>query len=216
MQILPYCVFLRDDSLALPRSGVMQSDVETVAEGDLIALVSALEPAQLASEQLQKAALQFHNTISSVFKSRAVVPFRFPAFLSKEEFQSHLGSRAGAYEAFLRAHAGDVQMQVAITAPQAPESTASSGAEYMRRLASASREHEDLAAKLRESASGIALKWAQRDNTRLFALLRRGAEAGFRERLSAVSLPKGVMIRVTGAWPASEFLPQALRAGAKL
>jgi hypothetical protein len=50
-----------------------------------------------------------------------------------------------------------------------------------------------------------------KSGTRIFALVCRGDEERFREIVNTVPLPASVSRRVSGPWPAGEFLSSAVK-----
>jgi hypothetical protein len=210
MELVPYCIFL--DEVEVPSTGLLGSPVLRLTENELSVTYSEIaEPEQFSGDRLQGAALDFHNTVHAIFAHRAVIPFRFPTLLSERELREHLRSQAVPYRNFLREHANEVQMEIRLWPfNSARPKPATTGTEYMERLVA----HEARRLPLRDSLSGLpgvreVKRLSSRDLTRLFALVDRQQVEEFRtkakERFSAGS----IRMRVSGPWPATEFLPRS-------
>jgi predicted nucleic acid-binding Zn ribbon protein len=67
---------------------------------------------------------------------------------------------------------------------------------------------------LREALSQISHEIRVRESkngSRVFALVERGNEASFHSLVQGVSVPERLSRRLSGPWPASEFLSEAVR-----
>lgn len=114
----------------------------------------------------------------------------------------HLEKESAGYQLFLTEHAEQVQMEFRV-ATHSEQRAASSGTEHLRMRSEQLREVGNAAEELRNLLAADVVDWRERDvaeGKRLFALVERSRVARFRERLSE----RGV--RVTGPWPATEFL----------
>ena len=209
MALVPYCIFLTDE-VEVPPTGIQGSLVSLLTEDDLSVTYSEIsEPQQLSGDHLQGAALDFHNTVHAIFAHRAVIPFRFPTLLNERELRQHLRSQAVPYRNFLREHANEVQMEVRLWPfNSARPKPATSGTEYMERLVA------DEARMLTWGAipSGLpgARDWRtrrSRDLIRLFALVDRKYLEEFRTKIKERFPAGNIRMRVSGPWPATEFLP---------
>jgi hypothetical protein len=158
-------------------------------------------PNEISSDCFQQSALQFHHVVQAVFADAAVIPFRFPTWLSEEGMTTHLERESDGYESFLTRHAKHVQMEFRV-ASHSEQGPASSGTEHLRMRAEQLRGVEKAAQEMRSLLAADVVDWRERDipgGKRLFALVDRSRVARFRERLSEC----GVL--VTGPWPATEF-----------
>ena len=202
MFILPYCVLLTNSAGQLPSKGVRDAAVHARNAGNLTLLYSEMEPSEIAADTFQRSALEFHHVVQAAFANVAVIPFRFPTWLSKQEMTEHLEKESLCYQLFLTEHAEHVQMEFRV-ATRSDQGPASSGTEHLRMRADRLREVGKAAEELRSLLAADVVDWRERDaaeGKRLFALVERSRVARFRERLSE----RG--IRVTGPWPATEFL----------
>ena len=207
MALLPYCVFLPPPD-ALPNTGIQDRPIRSLENAGLVTTYSELEPQNISGERLQAAALKFHDVLHAVFDRQAVVPFRFPTFLSERELRDHLGKESRHYLDFLREHAYDVQMEVRLWRPSTGQGKAGSGTEYLTRAAKQVMHLRDASHHVQHVAADIARQWKSddtRDMVRLFALVPRAHVDDFRDRFKDRPRPANVSMRVTGPWPATEF-----------
>lgn len=214
MPLLPYCIVLQDSEVSVPARGVQGSAVHGLAKGELRANYSELQQTQFTAVDLQQAALQFHQVVHTIFQARAVIPFRFPTWLTVEALGEHLDQHAELYATFLRGHADDVQMELRIH-EGAPLSGAVSGTEYLRARSGSAQYLRAASETLKARVASIIRDWRERpltDGLRLFALLDRKNVSEFRERLGKAE-GLTLVFRITGPWPATEFLPQPAQGG---
>jgi hypothetical protein len=209
MPLLPYCVFL-SDSIELPKTGVRDRDLLRLDVPGLSVIYSDLAAGEIVGDQFQAAALQFHDVVRAVFERRAVIPFRFPTFLTKEELREHVTKESEEYLNFLSKHSEDAQMEVRLWRVDTAQAKPSSGTEYMMRLS----EHLMLLQSAAHDVQGISghvvRAWKSdesREAIRLFALMQRRDIHEFREKLTNAVHRANIGMRVTGPWPATEFFP---------
>jgi hypothetical protein len=184
-------------------TGVRGAEVLATNVGELTALYSEIEKEQIVPEQFQDAALEFHRVVHAAFANAAVVPFRFPTWISTEELADHLRDQAERYRSFLTQYADHVQMELRLTLAPGDMDRASSGTEHLRARAAQLHQVENAAEEVRRLLAGDVIQWRERDipeGKRLFALVKRADVASFRERLS------GRGLSWSGPWPAMEFL----------
>src|SRR5436309_13879783 len=115
MPVLPYCILLRNSAICIPETGVMNSQVHQLSTGDLLALYSEIEKSDIQAKAFQPAALEFHRVVHAVIENAAVVPFRFPTWLTLPELTRHLKQESQRYTSFLTNHANHVQMELRVT-----------------------------------------------------------------------------------------------------
>jgi hypothetical protein len=210
MLLLPYCVFL-PGSVEVPETGINGTSVRQLRSGDLTATCSDLQPSVVAGDRLQRAALDFHDVVHAIFTHKSVIPFRFPTWLSEVELRAHLEEKSEQYQNFLYEHADKVQMEVRLWPFEGTQVHASSGTEYMQRLTFRFTQlHGDaLGVQHRVGNSVPVREWRvnrSRDMVRLFALVGRADVTQFREAVTAAIRPGNTRLRVSGPWPATEFL----------
>lgn len=207
MSVLPYCILLRDFASSIPERGVLNSRIHRICEGDLLALYSELLRSDIGLEKFQPAALEFHRVVHAILGEAAVVPFRFPTWLTPSELSKHLQQESQHYTKFLINHANDVQMEIRLKPVSSSLTKAATGTAHLRARAAESRELRHTAEDLKNLLSPEVIEWRERDipdGLRLYALVARPNLPAFRERLSKRA--NDVSMRWSGPWPATEFL----------
>ncbi len=212
---LAYCAYRDAPEIAVPQAGVDGAPVRVIAEGRLRVLWSEVEW-PFSPEKMQQHAVEFHAVITSVFAVVAVAPFRLLSVFENET----------ALVEFVKAHAGEliadverlkdfVQMECVLYV-MGERGQAESGSAYLRRKADALQRVEDAARSVCEQLEEVAAEVRVRDGKngrRVYALVARGSEAHFREAVRGVPQVDGVSRRVSGPWPAAEFLSEELSGG---
>lgn len=203
--LLLYCMAEADAGADVPPRGVRGAGVEAVTRGGIACYFSRYEQFPGGSaDELKQDALDFHWTVNHVFQQRAVIPFRFPTLVAEmAALESFLGQHAAQYVADLERLRGLVQMEVRLPPPAADAAAASaspSGTAYMKAKFDAAQKAAELENQLKTAAPGR--EWKQRGR-RFFALIPRGEETQFRERVAAFG---DASLRVSGPWPPSEFV----------
>lgn len=212
MPVLPYCILLHDSAASVPETGVLNSRIHRLREGDLLAPYSELSRNAVSPTAFQPAALEFHWVVRAVFDRAAVVPFRFPTWLTPPELSKHLQHESQRYTTFLTQHAEHAQMEVHLTPSTSSPKSTTSGTAHLRARAAESSQLRKTAEDLKILLSSEVIEWRQRDTpqgVRLYALVDRDKVTGFRERLS--NREHDVSVRWSGPWPAMEFLEAARR-----
>lgn len=202
MPLLAYCIVL-DESARLASEGLLDSRIELIAESGLLALCSEMERSAISAGNFQQAALEFHRVVQAVFADKAVIPFRFPTWLSAQEMRVHLRQESLRYKDFLVKHADHVQMEVGIQAEAATLRSGASGTEHLRSRAAQIQKVNHQAEQIKDLVADLAMEWHVRetpDGMRLYALVPKASIKAFREKLNSVPVP------VSGPWPATEFL----------
>lgn len=210
MPILLYCISKHDVHTSDSLSGVAGDPVVRVEIGELAAFSSNNADSGIwLKSPLRDSALEFHRVIGEIFKSAAVIPFRFPTiFGGEDELRQHLKERADEYNSALEKFANDVQMEVRI-ANHRPEVSAQSGTNYLRQKQSALRANEEFAGEIERILFPLAKDWRKRtskEGIRAFALIARGNVKAFEDAMRQISIPDRLQVRVSGPWPVSEFL----------
>ena len=147
--------------------------------------------------------------LSEIFKSTAIIPFRFPTiFDDQEQLTQRLHEQASEYAALLDKFRELAQMEIRITNPDLKK-PADSGTQYLKLRQTSTAMIEKFAAELRAILSELTQDWRQRsskDGTRAFVLIPRDQVAEFGKILRATPAPRGLSVRVSGPWPVSEFI----------
>ncbi|HUQ49957.1 MAG TPA: GvpL/GvpF family gas vesicle protein [Terriglobales bacterium] len=209
--LLLYCMALGDPGLSPPSHGVCKAAVEVAQQDSLRCFYSRHESfADSAPEKTRQDALDFHWTINHIFQQRVVIPFRFPTLMkSEEDLKTFLQKHGNIYREDLSRLGQFVQMEVRLQFEAAPAhpGAPTSGTTYLKTRFDAAQKQIESANEVRNKAK--AREWKQRDasgNLRLFALVPRISAEDFRADVAASQLPPGVMIRVSGPWPPTEFV----------
>lgn len=191
------------------KSGVGGRAIKAVAEGSLQALVSDFEEND-RKENLREAALEFHQVLQEGLRRSAIIPFSFPTLLDDESaVRAHLRERAGEYGKTLTRLQGTVQVEVKIYLPEPDSAPQRTGAEYLRSRQAQYASLADAAAKLRSSAGDLVRECRERNfpgGLRAFFLIGASDIENFRSQVQQVELPSQIHVRVSGPWPATEFL----------
>lgn len=215
MPILAYCIVEANPTLTLPASGVRGIAVQTLSHGGMQCLFSKFEPDDLVGQALiREAALEFNRVLQDLLRQGAVVPFRFPTILSDEnELAAFLAQHAAEYESALRRLRDTVQMEVRLDwrTPPAAHGEQQSGAEYLRGRRAQHRQMQRAAAQLRAAVGACIRDWRLRESgngVRCYALIARDELNRFLSQVKGVVVPPEYVARVTGPWPATEFLKE--------
>jgi hypothetical protein len=213
---LAYCVFQENKDVNLPATGVQGAAVREITEGSLRVLWSEVDwPFQPA--EIQKNAVEFHQVINYVFARTAVAPFRLlTVFENRQTLEQFVAARAQQLSCDLERLHDFVQMECVLylIAERAEAGDALSSASVERK-ADLLRTIERSALEVKDALAGTSPEVRIRpvkSGSRLFALVRRGAEAQFSAIAESASLPEGVSRRTSGPRPAAEFLSEALKA----
>lgn len=214
-RVIVYCGFLQDENIKLPARGVGGSAVNALDRGQLRLLWSEVawpfEPAGL-----QQKAVEFHQVVQHVFEQAAVVSFRLLSiFDDVSALEKFAAENAVAFSEDLERLREYVQMEsVVYVIQQRAAEHEKSGRAYLERKAEVLRLSIDHAASVKAAVEKISHGVQVREvksGTRIFALVRREDQERFREIVNAVPLPASVSRRVSGPWPAAEFLSSAVK-----
>jgi len=210
MAILLYCIAQVDAPTPSPLTGVAGDPIVRVEMRNLAAFTSSnTDKSNWLHPQLQTSALEFHRVLTEVFKSTAIIPFRFPTvFDNKEQLIQRLQEQASEYTGLFAKFRDLVQMEIRITSPDLKKPV-DSGTQYLKVRQTANAAIEKVMAELRSVLSGLSQDWRERpskDGIRAFALIYRNQVADFRNRMRNAPLPSEISVRVSGPWPVSEFI----------
>jgi hypothetical protein len=213
MAILLYCIAKGDAPPTSSLTGVAGDPIVRVELETLAAFTSSnTDKSNWLRPQLQTSALEFHRVLSEIFKSTAIIPFRFPTIFDDEgQLIERLRERASEYTALLDKFGELVQMEIRITSPDVKK-PAESGTQYLKVRQTATGLIEKFAAELRTALSGLLQDWRQRpskDGVRVFALMDRSQVTNFRTMMRNTPVPSELSVRASGPWPVSEFIEQS-------
>jgi hypothetical protein len=212
MAILLYCIAKGDVNASNSLTGVAGDPVVRGEIGPLATFTSRnTDSAVWLRTELRASALEFLRVLSEVFKSAAIIPFRFPTiFESEEQLAEHLQERSNEYNALLEKFSDVVQMEIRLTYPGLGIPSVS-GLEYLKARQTTMRAIERFESDVHAILSSLVKDWRQRaskDGIRAFALVDRDRVAEFRNIMLAASVPNGLNVRISGPWPVSEFVEQ--------
>lgn len=214
-RILVYCGFRHAPELALPAMGVNAAPVQVAACDELSLLWSEVEW-PFDPERMQKSAVEFHEVVHQVFKQTAVIPFRLlSVFDDQQAFTSFAAENRERFLQDLHRLRDLVQMEVVIyPAPSQLQVNRSSGKAYLEQKAVALRSSEGFAHATQEAVAHLSREVRVREGkngTRIFVLVERGRENDFRQAVTAVPIPTHLSRRMSGPWPAAEFLSEQVK-----
>jgi hypothetical protein len=215
-RVLAYCGFHQDPNIASPAIGVNAQPVQLMSSGGLGLLWSEVEW-PFVPEQMQRNALEFHQVVRHVFNQTAVIPFRLlSVFEDRQALAAFVAENQKCFLDDLERLKGVVQMEcVVYPAPGQAQAGSSSGKAYLEKKAVAMRSAEEFADAVRNAVAHLSHEVRVREGkngTRIFVLVRRGSESDFRQAVSGVPLPEHLSRRISGPWPAAEFLSDQVKA----
>jgi hypothetical protein len=214
-RILVYCGFRHAPEISLPAVGVNATRVQVASFDNLDLLWSEVEW-PFDSQQMQKSAVEFHEVVHQVFRQAAVIPFRLlSVFEDQQAFTAFAAENRHRFLEDLNRLKDFVQMECVIY--PAPSQTAvdrSSGKAYLEQKAVALRSSQALMQAIQDALAHLSRGIHVRENkngTRIFVLVERGRENDFRQAVAAVPVPIHLSRRVSGPWPAAEFLSEQVK-----
>jgi hypothetical protein len=215
MAVLAYCITETQPEITTPHTGVRGTPIETIRIQDLQCFASQFDPQDLVGKvPIQEAALDFNRVLQDLLQQIAVIPFRFPTILADETaLTQYLTEHEAEYRETLHRLRNCVQMEIRFkmqTSTQ-PQTLPKSGAEYLRGRQAQHQYIDSIVSRFREAAEPLAKEWRQRETAtgiRCFALVDRSDVQAFLRQMKGVSVPSESEARVTGPWPASEFLKE--------
>ncbi len=212
-RILVYCGFRHAPELALPALGVNAAPIQVAASDELSLLWSEVEW-PFDPERMQKSAVEFHEVVHKVFKQTAVIPFRLlSVFDDHRAFTAFAAENRQRFLQDLIRLKDFVQMECVIY-PKPSQIDRSSGKAYLRQKAVALRSSEGFAQATQDALAHLSREVRVREGkngTRIFVLVERGRENDFRQAVTAVPIPTHLARRMSGPWPAAEFLGEQVK-----
>ena len=214
-RILVYCGFRHAPELALPAVGVTAAPVQVTAMGDLRLLWSEVgwpfDP-----QRMQKSAVEFHEVVRQVFRQTAVIPFRLlSVFEDQQVFKAFAAENCERFLQDLNRLKAFVQIECVIyPKPSETPVDRSSGKAYLEQKAVALRSSSGFVQATQDALAHMSREIRVRQSkngTRIFVLVERGRENDFRQAATAVPIPSHLSRRISGPWPASEFLSEQVK-----
>jgi hypothetical protein len=216
MAVLAYCITETQPEITAPHTGVRGTAIQTIRIQDLQCFASQFDPQDLVGKApIQEAALDFNRVLQELLQQIAIIPFRFPTILTDETALSQfLTEHQAEYSEALHRLRNCVQMEIRLklqpsTPPQA--TSPKSGTEYLRGRQAQHQYIDGIVARFREVAEPLAKEWRHHETAagiRCFALVDRSDVQAFLRQMKSASVPNESEPRVTGPWPASEFLKE--------
>ena len=189
--------------------------VESVEDSGLRCFVSRSPSSDtMLGPPAREAALAFHRVLQEIFRQTAILPFRFPTLLSDEtELTGHLNQNAAKYHEALGRLRDVVQMEIRLMMESPGQSTPDkqTGTEYLKARQAKQVALEELAGRFQETGRSWIHGWRQQvsaHHIRCYVLVNRSAIAEFESALVSVEVPAGVSARISGPWPATEFVSE--------
>ncbi|HEY4678173.1 MAG TPA: GvpL/GvpF family gas vesicle protein [Candidatus Angelobacter sp.] len=214
-RVLVYCGFRQSPDLALPMLGVNGAPVQ-VADSDELSLLWSEVEWPFDPQRMQKSAVEFHEVVHQVFKQTAVIPFRLlSVFEDQQAFTAFAAENRERFLQDLNRLKDFVQMECVIyPAPSQTQADRSSGKAYLQQKAVALRSSEGLVQAMQDALAHLSRDVRVREGkngTRIFVLVDRGRENDFRQAVTAVPIPTHLSRRMSGPWPAAEFLSEQVK-----
>lgn len=215
-RVLAYCGFQARPDVALPAVGVNARPVQAISINGLCLLWSEVEW-PFVPDQMQRSALEFHQVVRHVFNQTAVIPFRLlSVFQDQQALVAFAAENQACFLEDLERLKGLVQMEcVVYPAPGEAQAGARSGKAYLEQKAVAMRSSEGFAQAVRDAVAHLSHEVRVREGkngTRIFVLVKRGRESDFRQAVSVLPVPEHLSRRISGPWPAAEFLSDQVKA----
>src|SRR5581483_886806 len=221
MPLLAYCLS-ELVSVNPPQAGVGGLRVEALEQEGVRCFYSQSSTRdQILGLPARQTALAFHDVVHQIFRQIAVIPFRFPTMLEEmAEVGRHLEERGSAYRQDLARLRNLVQMEIylsladsadthLLTQPKMPGK--GGGTQYLQVRQSENRRLSDSAAIFQQAACMLNRGWKDRASgrgQRCFILVERNAVSEFKTVVLQVRVLSGIAARISGPWPASEFVTQ--------
>jgi hypothetical protein len=163
----------------------------------------------------QQRAIEFHQTVHRVFGQAAVVPFRLLSlFDDQQSLADFVVRQAPGFIADLERLEAVVQMECIIFFKSPGRPDLSSGSAYLRQKAGLQRALEEFSEHQKgnlSSVSGDVRIREVKNGKRIYCQVQRGHEDLFRTTAQELSVPPLLERRISGPWPASEFLSESAK-----
>lgn len=214
-RVLAYCAFQYGPEISVPSMGVKTAPVHVASRGALRLLWSEVEwPFNPA--EMQKNAVEFHGVVHHVFNQTAVIPFRLlSAFENETALNAFAAEHQDRFLDDLERLRHFVQMEfVVYPAPGRILEDKNSGTAYLEQKAGLLRAIEQQVDSVRHALGELSHQVVVREarsGHRVFVLVERGKEEGFRVAVKGIAVPEALAQRTSGPWPAAEFLSESVK-----
>jgi Gas vesicle synthesis protein GvpL/GvpF len=222
MPVLAYCL-TEARGLSAPRHGVADSGVEFVEQDALKCFFSRTGSIDsILGLPTKRAALAFHDVIQAIFAQAAVIPFRFPTILENEaELLGYMSRQKDVFCEALERLRDMVQMDIRLSRTSTGDgqflanrdsSSQITGAQYLEARRMQQRDLANSVVPFRGLGNDVICDWRERTSAQglhCFALIERTAVDAFKTQAATLHLASDVVARVSGPWPASEFVEKS-------
>lgn len=209
MPLLAYCIAEAGPEIEIPREGLQNAIIRTVSECGLISFVSDYQP-QGDRNHLRGAVLDFNRVLQALLQHVAIIPFRFPTVVADESDMSNLlRDHAAQYRESLMRLRDVVQLELNLTFAGPIPTSNGSGTQYLRARQTGHHLLADSAQNVRLALTAWIQDWRQHESSkgmRCYLLVPRASVTTVLERLKQTTIASALRARVTGPWPATEFL----------
>lgn len=213
-KLLAYCAFLHDQDLSLPSLGITGANINVFEQDQLRLLWSQVEW-PFDPSALQQRAIEFHQVVHHLFRQTAVVPFRLLSlFDSHQHMTGFIAHHGSAFIADLERLKNMVQMECIIFFKPPGRPDLSSGSAYLQQKAGLQRALDEFAEYLKNPLKAVSEETRTREvnnGKRIYCRVPRGQEEPFKAGLQRIPVPPLIERRITGPWPASEFLSESVK-----
>ncbi len=216
MPILLYCLTEAIAPITIPRAGVGEQEVTEVVRSELRCLTSLITGMTGPQISARDSALAFHRVLQDVFDQTAIIPFRFPTtMIDNVALLNYLDEHAADHQETLQRLRNMVQMEIRLSwrgeelQGRKADGEKQTGTEYLRTRQARERELRLVATKLHDSVKSSVARWRERSSSqgvRFFALVPTSSIDDFRRAAGAMAVPAALQARISGPWPATEFL----------
>jgi hypothetical protein len=205
---------LHHPKLSLPTAGVGGATVK-VLEHDTLGLLWSEVEWPFDPSAFQQRAVEFHQAVHHLFAQTAVIPFRLlSVFDGRQSLADFAGQHGPGFIEDLERLENAVQMECIVFFKSPGRPDLSSGSAYLRQKAGLQHALEEFGGHLKKSLSAVSGDLRIREvknGKRIYCSVQRGHEDLFRTAAHGVPLPPSLERRVSGPWPASEFLSDSVK-----
>lgn len=163
----------------------------------------------------QQRAVEFHQAVHHLFAQTAVIPFRLlSVFDHRQSLADFIARHGSGFVADLERLENAVQMECIIFFKSPGPPDLSSGSAYLRQKAGLQHVLEQFGDNLKNTLSAVSGDLRIREvknGKRIYCQVQRGQEDLFRTTAQSVPSPPSLERRVTGPWPAAEFLSESVK-----
>ncbi|HZQ22250.1 MAG TPA: GvpL/GvpF family gas vesicle protein [Terriglobales bacterium] len=220
MPVLLYCIVEDGIAVQVPKTGVRDKLLENIEGAGLACIVSRHDSENLIGDQpIRDMAVTFSRVLQEIFGQAAIIPFRFPTLLTDvAEVQDLLKERGAEYRKDFSRLRDAVQMELRLTSNSSADAphTKGSGTQYLRARQAQREMFERVARQIREATCSLVRDWRQSDlpsGLRVYALVQRALLDRFVAAMREVHISTGFHARLSGPWPATEFLEEVRNVG---